>query len=190
MRFRDIVRSEFRSVRDRFIVVILKLAPDTFLSNSVLRVGIARLFGMRCSAGCYLGRGYYFRPWNMSVGEGTHISSGCHFDSYARVEVGSNVSFGPGVLVITSTHDYGQSESRRGALIGSQTTVGDGSWIGARVVVGPGVTIGAGTVVSAGSVLLRTLPPDTLVAGNPARVIRHLSDHQEKETVSDSRGPD
>jgi len=52
--------------------------------------------------------------------------------------------------------------------------IGEGSWIGARAIVLPGVTIGRRCVVAAGSVVTRDVPDDTLVGGNPAKVIRTL----------------
>jgi serine acetyltransferase len=53
--------------------------------------------------------------------------------------------------------------------------IGDGSWIGTRAVILPGVTIGRRVLVAAGAVVARDVPDDSLVAGNPARVVRTLS---------------
>jgi acetyltransferase-like isoleucine patch superfamily enzyme len=52
--------------------------------------------------------------------------------------------------------------------------IGDGSWIGARAIILPGVTIGRRCLVAAGAVVSKDVPDDTLVAGNPARVVREL----------------
>jgi galactoside O-acetyltransferase len=51
----------------------------------------------------------------------------------------------------------------------------EGAWIGARVIVTKGVTIGEGAICGMGSVVTRDVPPYTIVAGNPARVVRELS---------------
>jgi len=56
----------------------------------------------------------------------------------------------------------------------STVSVEDGAWIAARVTVLPGVTIGRGSVVAAGAVVTRDVPPNCLVAGVPARVLREL----------------
>ena len=53
-------------------------------------------------------------------------------------------------------------------------TIGDGCWIGARAIILPGVTLGRRVLVAAGAVVTRDVPDDSLVAGNPARVVRSL----------------
>jgi len=55
-------------------------------------------------------------------------------------------------------------------------TIGDGVWLAAGVLVCPGVTIGENTVVGAGAVVTRSLPAGVVAYGNPARVIRQVSD--------------
>jgi acetyltransferase-like isoleucine patch superfamily enzyme len=52
--------------------------------------------------------------------------------------------------------------------------IGDGTWVGARAIILPGVTIGRRCLIAAGAVVSRDVPDDTLVAGNPARVVRDL----------------
>ena len=54
--------------------------------------------------------------------------------------------------------------------------VEDGVWIGTRALICPGVTIGAGSVVAAGAVVIRSVPPNSLIAGVPAKVVRKLED--------------
>jgi acetyltransferase-like isoleucine patch superfamily enzyme len=55
-------------------------------------------------------------------------------------------------------------------------TIEEGAWVGMHAIILKGVTIGARSVVAAGSVVVRDVPPDTLVAGNPARAIRRLNE--------------
>jgi acetyltransferase-like isoleucine patch superfamily enzyme len=64
-------------------------------------------------------------------------------------------------------HDWSHSEM-------APVRIGRGAWIGARSIVLKGVTIGAGAVVGMGSVVTRDVPPRTIVAGNPARVIHEI----------------
>lgn len=108
----------------------------------------------------------------VSIGDRTFINS----DSYIRQQttIGSRVLIGPFVRLISDTHELGTSEQRAGKGAVAAITVEDGVWIGASVtVIGP-VTIGAGSMVAAGSVVVKDVPPNSLVGGVPARVIRAL----------------
>jgi len=72
---------------------------------------------------------------------------------------------------ITDSNSHG-IEGR--PIVEEPVRIGRGSWIGARVMIMPGVTIGSRVMVAAGSVVSRDVPDDSLVAGNPARVVRKL----------------
>ena len=65
-----------------------------------------------------------------------------------------------------------EKDTTDGGIKSAPITIGDRVWIGCRAIILAGVTIGEGSVVAAGSVVTRDVPPGTLVAGNPAKVIR------------------
>jgi maltose O-acetyltransferase len=65
---------------------------------------------------------------------------------------------------------------RAGWEKGEPITIGDNVWLGGGVIVCPGVVIGENTVVGAGSVVTKDLPPGVLAVGNPARVVRRITD--------------
>jgi acetyltransferase-like isoleucine patch superfamily enzyme len=69
----------------------------------------------------------------------------------------------------------------RGAVGGRPISLGRNSWVGFDSCVLPGVTIGEGSIVGARSVVLEDVPPYTVVAGNPARVIRRLDPREREE---------
>ena len=117
------------------------------------------------------------------IGRGSSINGGVFLDGSADVIVGRNVSIGMNVLVITGSHDLGGSRKRAGDLNRQPVRIGDGAWIGASSVVLPGVTIGRGAVVGAGSVVMKDVAPDTVVMGNPARLVRRIDE-------SDPASPD
>ena len=81
---------------------------------------------------------------------------------------------GPSVRLYTPTHVLDPELRPQGWERVSPITIEDGVWLGGSVVVCPGVTIGARSVVGAGSVVTKDVPPDVVVAGNPARVVRSL----------------
>lgn len=97
-------------------------------------------------------------------------------DGYVRsgTVIGERVSIGPFVRLVTDNHDMGPSRQRAGRFHTVPLTIEDGVWIGAGATVIGGVTVGAGSVIAAGAVVVRDVPPNTLVAGVPARVVKHL----------------
>lgn len=116
------------------------------------------------------------------VGEGTRIWSG------SSITIGDHVLIAHGVSIFDNlTHPIAWLERRKHfraiATVGHPTTIDLGDrplliendvWIGAHALVLRGVTIGARSIVAAGAVVTRNVPADTLVAGNPAKVIRRL----------------
>jgi acetyltransferase-like isoleucine patch superfamily enzyme len=110
---------------------------------------------------------------NIRVGDRVFINQNCTFYSLAEITLGDDVMIGPNVSLITSEHPVAPSK-RRAYLLGKPITIETGVWIAAGATVIGGVTIGENAVVAAGSVVTRDVPPNTLVAGNPARVIRSI----------------
>lgn len=75
-------------------------------------------------------------------------------------------------VYITDSNSHGMEG---GEVYEAPVRIGRGSWIGARAMILPGVTIGPRVMVAAGAVVTRDVPADSLVAGNPGRVIRTLN---------------
>ena len=90
------------------------------------------------------------------------------------VRIGDNVWIAPNVGIYAAGHPLDVEDRIGGEEYAFPVTIGDNVWIGGGVTIIGGVTIGRNAVVAAGSVVIRDVPPDTLVAGNPARVIRKL----------------
>lgn len=113
---------------------------------------------------------------NLSFGQGCVVNAGCHFDASGRIEVGHRVSIGQQVMILTNSHDIANADQRAGHNHIRSVVIHDGAWLGTRCTVLPGVVIGAGSVVAAGAVVTRSVEPNTLVGGVPARFIRSLAD--------------
>jgi maltose O-acetyltransferase len=107
-------------------------------------------------------------------GEHCWINTGLRLDASAAITISDHVVIGPEVMFVSSSHEYGAAHHRAGPLTVAPITVEQGVWLGARCTVLPGVTIGRGAVVAAGAVVNRNVPPNTLVGGVPARVLREL----------------
>jgi len=104
------------------------------------------------------------------IGDRCFINSGTILFSVKELVVGDDVAFASEVYV-TDTNSHGV-EGRD--PVDAPVRIGNGSWIGTRAIILPGVTIGSRCVVAAGAVVTRDVPDDSLVAGNPARVVRAL----------------
>lgn len=104
------------------------------------------------------------------LGDRNVINFGCLFDGrHYQIKTGSDVSIGPEASILTLGHDPQSSEF---ADKGGDVIIGDRAWIAYRAIILPGVTIGEGAVVGAGSVVTKNVEPYTIVAGNPARLIK------------------
>ena len=91
------------------------------------------------------------------------------------VRIGDNVWIAPNVGIYAAGHPLDVTDRIAGWEYAFPVTIGDNVWIGGGVSIIGGVTIGENAVVAAGSVVIRDVPPNTLVAGNPARVVRKLT---------------
>ncbi|MGX6742762.1 sugar O-acetyltransferase [Streptomyces xantholiticus] len=111
----------------------------------------------------------------ITIGDRTFINFNAVFLDAAPITIGSDVQIGPGVQLLTPTHDMDAERRRAGWEKAAPITIGDNVWLGGGVIVCPGVTIGDNTVVGAGSVVVRDLPAGVLAVGNPARVVRSLT---------------
>jgi acetyltransferase-like isoleucine patch superfamily enzyme len=107
------------------------------------------------------------------VGRNVFINQNCTFYDLGGLDIGDDVMIGPNVNIITTSHPLDPS-TRRTATIGKPIVIERNVWIAAGATVIGGVTIGENAVVAAGSVVTGTVPPNVLVAGNPARVIRPI----------------
>ena len=88
------------------------------------------------------------------------------------ITVGNDVFIGPKVNLITINHDV--NPDNRSATYGRPIVIEDKVWIGINSTILPGVRIGYGAIVGAGSVVTKDVPAMTIVAGNPARIIKTI----------------
>jgi maltose O-acetyltransferase len=110
----------------------------------------------------------------LTIGDCSFLNHECLIDTAGDVTIGRNVALANRVALLTSGHEMDDPRARAGRRVLAPIVVEDGAWIGANVTVLAGVTIGAGAVVAAGSLVRADVPPHTLWAGVPARLIRDL----------------
>lgn len=110
----------------------------------------------------------------LEIGSHTYIGPFCYLGAGGGLSIGKNVLVGGYVQFLAENHEFGdvsrpiqeQGVSRKGIK------VGDNVWIGNQAILVDGIEIGEGSVIGAGSVVTHDVPPHTVVAGNPARVLR------------------
>jgi acetyltransferase-like isoleucine patch superfamily enzyme len=113
-----------------------------------------------------------FTGGDLAIGPRTFVNYGCSFAATERITIGADCLFGPYVNITDNDFHDLRDHARQPAS--QPVTIGDHVWIGTRAIILPGVSIGDGAVVGAGSVVTSDVPPNGLVAGNPARLIRTL----------------
>ncbi|GIE98441.1 sugar O-acetyltransferase [Paractinoplanes rishiriensis] len=130
-----------------------------------------------------VGEGCHFEPtfrcefgFNISVGDHFYANFDCVLLDGGGITIGDHVLFGPRVGVYTSNHAIDAAERVAGGCYAKPVTIGDHVWVGGDVVINQGVTIGAGSIVGSGSVVTRSVPAGVIAAGNPARVLRPITE--------------
>ena len=108
------------------------------------------------------------------IGKGTIINWDCMMYTTGGVTIGSNVSIGAGVWLITGTHDMNDTQFLDTY---KPICIEDYAWIGMRATILGGVTLGEGAVVMAGAMVTRDVAPYTVVGGVPAKFVKSRELH-------------
>ena len=116
-------------------------------------------------------------PARISIGAGTFLNLSVMVAALELVEIGSHCMFANGCFVSDANHRYddpGRPITWQGFASKGPTRIGDNVWCGAHVVVTSGVTIGERCVIGANSVVTGDIPPFSIAAGAPAKVLRTI----------------
>ena len=116
---------------------------------------------------------------NNAVGDvmiGDHTRIGLHNTIIGPVEIGNHVNLAQGITVTALNHNFSDTNKRidEQGVSTNPVTIEDDVWVGANAVILPGVTIGEHCVIAAGAVVTKDVPPHSLVAGVPAKVIKQI----------------
>ena len=170
------LRVDLRKVSVRAVSQIL---PQHSFSRA--RTLLLRALGIRISAKSLVAgplkiTGFGSARELLSIGPWCYLTGPLHIDLMAAVRIGSHVYMGYEVMLITVNHELGPPVQRCGPPLALPIDIGDGVWIGSRAIILPGVRVGHGSVVAAGAVVTKDVAPNTLVAGIPAKFVRHLDE--------------
>jgi len=135
---------------------------------------LQRLLG-RVGASVIVERPFYCSyGQHITLGDHVYLNFACTILDNAAVSIGNHVMIGPNVQLYTAAHALEAAARNAGWETAHPIRIGDNVWIGGGAVVLPGVTVGCNAVIGAGAVVTRDVAANTVVAGNPARVIRVL----------------
>jgi maltose O-acetyltransferase len=110
----------------------------------------------------------------LEIGERTLVNYGGSICATESVRIGAHCLIGTHAIIMDNDFHRIEPERRYEWPESRPIVIEDNVWLGARVIVLPGVTIGAGSCIAAGSVVNTDIPPRSVAAGVPARVIRSL----------------
>lgn len=111
---------------------------------------------------------------NITIGKNVFLNTSCHFQDQGGITIGDGTLIGHNVVLATLNHN--EDPALRDELRPAPIVIGKRVWIGANATVTPGVTIGDGAIVAAGAVVTKDVPPNTIVGGVPARILRTVKE--------------
>jgi acetyltransferase-like isoleucine patch superfamily enzyme len=132
----------------------------------------------------------YAREHGCTIGEGTQFFGEKSVDigAASMIEIGENCVITNRVRLLAHTWDpailrrrFGQTDAPEESLTG-EITIGDNVFIGENSIVLPDTSIGENTIIGAGSVVSNDIPPESVAAGNPCRVLMSLEEYNNKRT--------
>lgn len=126
-------------------------------------------------------------PEGIFLGDNINISQNCTIGGTGGVSIGNFVMIGPNTCIVSSNHGFlrGDVPMVRQKPKTAPIKIGDDAWLGANVVVLSGVIIGQGAIIGAGSIVTKDVSPYSIVAGNPAKLIKmRFSEEKIKKLLS------
>lgn len=114
--------------------------------------------------------------YNVRIGDRSFLNYDTVLLDVVPIILGDDVQVGPRSQFLTATHPIDPRTRRLGWEAAEPIVVEDNVWFGGGVIVGPGVTVGRDSVIGMGAVVTRDIPPGVVAVGNPARVLREVTD--------------
>jgi galactoside O-acetyltransferase len=113
---------------------------------------------------------------NVFIGDSFYANFNLSLVDDYKIIIGNNVLIGPNVTIAVTGHPVHPQLRHHGEMYAFPVTIEDYVWIGSGSIICPGVTIGKNSVIGAGSIVTKDIPPNSIAAGNPCKVIREIND--------------
>ncbi len=117
-------------------------------------------------------------PKRLELGSNVSINRSCTINAAGGVKIGDNTLIGPKVIIYSQNHRFdieGVLIRKQGYIL-KEVIIGKNVWIAARATILPGVNIGDNSVIGSNTLVSKNIPPNSLVVGNPGRVIRKINE--------------
>lgn len=155
------------------IQLLFSIMPESRLYN--LKSILLRLRGYKIGENVKIVSSVKFRIKHLTIGDNSFVGHDTLIaGGDSTISIGKNVDIGPRCVIVSGTHDIGTAIRRAGGGKSLNIRIGNGTWIGASSTILGGVSVGNGCIVAAGSIVIRDIPSNVMVAGVPAKFVRNL----------------
>ncbi|MGX3044986.1 sugar O-acetyltransferase [Helicobacter sp. T3_23-1056] len=153
-----------------------------YRSREETRAILSELFGYTLDYSVWIMPPFYTDfGRNIALEKGVFINTCCTFMDRGGIEVGEATFIAPKVNIVTINHDF--DPHNRATTFCKPVKIGKRVWIGIGATICPGVSIGDNSIIAAGAVVTKNVPPNVIVGGNPARIIKQLENHKKPKGV-------